>query len=291
MHQPIPPAVVTPINAMGESMMGRILLDMGRIKPEDAEHILRRQKEKGMRFGEAAQSLGLITDADIQLALARQFDYSYLQPGQGNFASELVAAYEPFSAKVESLRALRSQLILRWFAGGQKSLAVFGIDNSNGVGLLAANLAIVFSQLGERTLLIDANLRANHEPDFFNIGRKVGLSDILADRADFSAICTIDSFLSLSVLPSGTCPPNPQELLSRPKFASIKSKTEALFEVNLYVAPALSVSADALSVAARAGGVLLVAHKNKTRITNIKAAGEQVIRSGATIVGSVIIED
>jgi hypothetical protein len=67
---------------------GGLLLESGKISPENAERVLRMQKELGIRFGEAAQRLGLITEADIQQVLARQFDYPYLQKGE----SKLLAA-------------------------------------------------------------------------------------------------------------------------------------------------------------------------------------------------------
>ena len=60
-----------------------------------------------------------------------------LQPGEGGYSEKLVAAYDPFSAKVETLRALRSELILRWFSNGHKSLAIFSVDADDGVSLLA----------------------------------------------------------------------------------------------------------------------------------------------------------
>jgi protein-tyrosine kinase len=290
MNQPVPPAAIMPINAMRESSMGRILLDMGKIKPEDAERILRQQKEKGMRFGEAAQSLGLITDADIQQVLARQFDYPYLQPGQGNFAPELVAAYQPFSEQVEALRAIRSQLMLRWFVNGRKTLAVASVNPEEGASLFAANLAVVFSQLGEQTLLVDANLRKPRQHKIFNLQGKQGLSDILAGRADFSAIAKVESFVDLSVLQAGTLPPNPQELISRASFADLTLDFAKLFDVVLYDVPAFCAGADALAIAARAGGVLLVARKNITSLSDISAVAEQLSRAGAEVSGSVMVD-
>jgi protein-tyrosine kinase len=279
-----------PVNVVRESSMGRILLDMGKIKPEDAERILRQQKEKNMRFGEAALSLGLITEADIQQVLARQFDYPYLPAGQGNFAAELVAAYQPFSPQVETLRAIRSQLMLRWFANGHKSLAIASVNPGEGASLFAANLAVVFSQLGEHTLLIDANLRKPSQHQIFNLSGKQGLSDVLAGRADLSAIAKVNSFVDLSVLPAGTLPPNPQELVSRSSFAGLSVNVESQFDVVIYDVCAFSAGADALAIAARAGGVLLVARKNTTSLADIGAVADQLRRVGSEIVGSVLVE-
>ncbi len=290
MNQPLPAISVVPAAARNESSIGRVLLDMGKIKPEDAERILRQQKEKGLRFGEAAKSLGLITDADIQQVLAQQFDYPYLQPGQDNFAPELAAAYQPFSKQVETLRAVRSQLMLRWFANGRKALAIASINPGEGASLFAANLAVVFSQLGEQTLLVDANLRNPRQHQIFNLQGRQGLSDILAGRAEMDAIAKVDSFVDLSVLQAGTLPPNPQELVSRASFDYLVRGAASKFDVVLFDVPAFSAGADALSIAVRAGGVLLVTRKNTTSLVDAGKAVEQFERAGASVVGTVMVD-
>lgn len=290
MNQVSPSVTIKQIASERDSSIGRILLDMGKLKPEDGERILRMQKETGMRFGEAALSLGLITDADIQLVLARQFDYPYLQRGQGNFASELVAAYEPFSRQVETLRAVRSQLMLRWFVAGRKSLAVVSINPGEGASLFAANLAVVFSQLGEQTLLVDANLRTPRQQQIFNLDSKQGLSDLLVGRADITVASKVDSFVDLSVLTAGTLPPNPQELLSRSSFLELSLIAASHYDTVLYDVAALAVGADALAIAARIGGVLLVVRRNHTALADLGVAVEQFSRVGAEVVGTVMVE-
>lgn len=285
-------ATISPLSAAREpTSIGRILLELGKLTPEDVERVLRLQKERGIRFGDAAQRLGLITEADIQQVLARQFDYPCLQPGQGKYPAELVAAYQPFSAQVEILRAVRSQLMLRWFAAGRKTLAVASINSGEGASLFTANLAVVFSQLGERTLLVDANLRRPRQHEIFNLGNKQGLSDVLAGRAAaMDVISRVESFVDLSVLPAGTLPPNPQELLSRASFGELNESLVSQFDVVLSDTAAFSTGADTLAIAARAGGVLLVAHKNNTRMADISATSEQLGRIGAEVVGSVLVD-
>src|SRR5687768_1964640 len=142
-------SISTNASSLRKFSIGHILLDMGKITPVEAERVLRLQKESGLRFGDAALKLGLITEADTQLVLAQQFDYPYLLPGQGNHPPELVVAYQPFGAQVEVFRAVRSQLMLRWFTSGRKALAIVGYNPNDGVSLFTANLAVVFSQLGE----------------------------------------------------------------------------------------------------------------------------------------------
>ncbi|QDG73338.1 chain length determinant protein tyrosine kinase EpsG [Janthinobacterium tructae] len=290
MNQLIHPVATPAPSRSADSSIGGLLLESGKITPEGAERILRMQKELGIRFGEAAQRLGLVTEADIQQVLARQFDYPYLQPGERQYSDKLLAAYQPFSPQVETLRAVRSQLMLRWFARGRKALVVAGIDSGDGASLFAANLAVVFSQLGENTLLVDANLRKPIQHEVFDVKGRQGLSDMLAGRAEIDIIEKVDAFVSLSVLGAGTLPPNPQELLSRSSFGGLNQQLESLYDVVLYDVAAYSDGSDSLAIAGRAGGVLLVARKNKTQLEAISAMAEQMKNNGAEVVGSVLVD-
>src|SRR5690349_8639913 len=84
-----------------ESSPGRLLLEMGKITPVELERILQLQNKEGLRFSDAAKKLRLVSEEDMQRALALLFDYPYLPDGRGEFSKELVAAYQPFSAQVE----------------------------------------------------------------------------------------------------------------------------------------------------------------------------------------------
>jgi protein-tyrosine kinase len=273
-----------------ESRIGALLQDAGKLTPENAERVLRMQKELGIRFGDAALRLGLIAEDDIAQVLARQFAYPYLQQGQGGLSPQLLAAYQPFSPQVESLRAVRSQLMLRWFARGQRALAIASAGLDDGASLFAANLAVVFSQLGEQTLLVDANLRAPRQHELFGIKPRQGLSDLLAGRVDLDVIARVPSFVDLALLPAGTLPPNPQELLSRVGFHNLNAQLESRYDVVLYDAPPLAAGDDALAVAARAGGVLLVTRKHHTRIASVGRMAAQLAEAGAEVLGSVVME-
>src|SRR3982750_2875647 len=95
--------------------IGAILMDEGKLTPSDAEQVLKRQRELGWRFGEAAIQLNLITDTDLRQALAKQYEFPYLVAGPDGVSKELVAAWDPFHPVVEELRAVRTQLLIRWF--------------------------------------------------------------------------------------------------------------------------------------------------------------------------------
>jgi protein-tyrosine kinase len=276
--------------AGGTGSIGAILVDAGRLTPENAERILRLQKDQVMRFGDAALQLGLLTDDDIRFALSHQFEYSYLPARDTSLSTELVAAYAPQSRVVEQLRALRSQLMLRWFdaEAHRKALAIVSPGSGEGRSFIAANLAIVFSQLGERTLLIDADLRKPRQHQLFKLGNDSGLSSMLAGRAGPEVLVRVPALRDLSVLAAGPMPPNPQELLGRPAFAELLQTLSADFDIVILDTPPGGEYADAQTVAVRAGAALLLARENRSVVPELTQLMRSLQQSGATLVGTVI---
>lgn len=275
----------------GERSIGAILIHAGRLTFDSAEKILKLQHEQGLRFGEAALQLGLLTAADIDFALARQFDYPYLIHGESKVSEQLISAYVPHGPQAEAVSALRGQLMLRWFDNvtERKSLAVVSADRREGRSFIAANLAVAFSQLGQETLLIDADMRNPDQHTLFDIDNRSGLSAMLSGRsASETVINRIPGLPGLSVLPAGAQPPNPLELLERPLFPQLLAELALEFEVIILDSPALAEHADAQGIAARAGAALVVARKGASRMSQVRGAAELMSHASTVVVGSVL---
>lgn len=274
----------------GGRSIGAILIDAGRLKAEDAEIILRVQREQGLPFGDAAMSVGLLSRADIDFALSCQFDYPYLLHGQSAVSEKLIAAYAPFTPQVEALRALRSQLKLRWFDGdpANRALAIVSAERKEGRSFIAANLAVVFSQLGERTLLIDADLRNPCQHQMFGLDNRAGFSTILSGRGGREALNRIPLLRDLSVLPAGALPPNPSELLGRPILPQLLQELAKEFDVILIDTPAAGDTADALTTSICAGSALIVVRKNAASSWRVRGIADSTTQSNTTVVGSVL---
>jgi protein-tyrosine kinase len=270
--------------------IGAILMDEGKLTPSDAEQVLARQRELGWRFGEAAIELNLITDSDLRQALAKQYEFPYLVSGPDGVSKELVAAWNPFHAMVEELRAVRTQLLMRWFNpdAGRRTLAITSACSREGRSFIAANLAVVFSQLGQRTLLIDGDFRAPRQQSIFNVPDRFGLSSALSGRADLSAALPVSGLTGLSVLPAGPIPPNPLELLSRASFATLLAKAQSEYDVILIDTPPLTDYADGQCIAFRAGDALLITREHHTRMAQTERAARELADASARIVGSLL---
>ncbi|HQT26290.1 MAG TPA: chain length determinant protein tyrosine kinase EpsG [Burkholderiales bacterium] len=279
------------MQSISRSSIGAILTESGKLSAADMERILKLQESEGLRFGDAAIHLGLLADSDIQYALARQYDYPYLLKENKAVFDGLVAAYDPYCPQVETLRKLRSQLMMRRLAqGDSKPLSVISPGRGEGRSFLLANLAIVFSQLGEKTLLIDADMRHPFQHELFKLNNRHGLSSFLAGRDPAASIQRVDNFVDLSVLTSGPIPPNPQELLGRPAMAEFLAAVKKEYDVVLIDTPASMDFADAHVVAARSGAAIVLARKNHTPVSMVRQEVQSMTGSGIEVVGAILNE-
>jgi chain length determinant protein tyrosine kinase EpsG len=233
--------------------------------------------------------MGLLTEGDVTEALAVQFGRAHPTMDDA-FSRDLIAALAPDSPAVEHLRQLRSQLTLRWFENDarQQALAVVSPGHGEGRSYIAANLAVLFSQLGKRTLLIDADLRRPRQHQIFGLPGRIGLSAMLAGRVGAEVICDVASLPGLSVLPAGTIPPNPQELLAREGFTRLLTSLRTTYEVILVDTPATATCADASTIAARTGAALMVACRDRSPVARITRLTEELRQFGVTVVGAVL---
>jgi chain length determinant protein tyrosine kinase EpsG len=277
-----------PAVEIDERTIGRILRDMGKLKPADEPRVFQLHREKSIRFGEAARRLRLVSGADIQYALSVQFGLPYVYGAHGGLSEELLAAHDPFDRQLEALRDLRTQLLLHWFGPERRRLAIVSTDPGDGRSYIAANLAVLFAQLGERTLLIDADLRFPRQHRIFRLMAGRGLAHALYARGMSGDAEKVPYFENLFVLSAGAVPPNPSELVSRPGLAALLDDAARRYAVVLIDTPAWVRGSDAQLVAARAGGALLVARHNRTRLGPLRQLQHAIVRGGAQIAGSVL---
>lgn len=281
-------ASLNPDRSVDDQAIGEILVRSGTLKPKDVDQVLRYAAKKKIQFGDAVLKLRLASKGDVEHALARQFDYPYLKPGEGGYGKELVAAYQPFGSQGEQLRRLRMQLMLRWFAKGNNALAIVSAAHDEGRTFLAANLAVVFSQLGSKTLLIDAHLGEARLHKIFSHDNSNGLSQVLVGRsASTQAIRKVPHFENLWFLPAGPRPPNPEELLARNEFDELLAMAGSVYDVILIDTPPGETGTGAEAVAFRCGGALLVTRRNKSAVDDIRSFTAR-LGTGAEVVGGVL---
>ncbi len=230
--------------------------------------------------------------ADAPQALVPPFAHAPLRVVRTSdlgLRARLVITSRPEGADAEAIRSLRSQLRLRWFQKGPRMLAVTSPHARHGCTLLTANLAIAFAQAGERTLVLDCNLRRPRQRLLFRLKPAPGLVDLLQGRGALkSAPTPIESLPNLAVLGADSAPANPQELLMHAGFRHLSESIQTLYDVVLIDTPPVLEHADAQIVAAGAKGCLIVMRRGKTRVAEVERMRDMLQTDGTTVVGATL---
>jgi chain length determinant protein tyrosine kinase EpsG len=270
--------------------IGTLIRDARALSDSQINQILAYQRERGIRFGEAAVALRLVERADVVEALSRQFHYTAGFAGR-DLSSELVAAADPFGEQAEAFRELRSRLLLEVIGERSCAVAIVSPDSGDGKTYMAANLAVAFSQLGEDTVLVDADIRTPRQHRLFDVGEGPGLTNVLAGFADVSSVVhEVPGLAHLHVLPAGAVPPNPVELLQRPTFTAVIGELLQRFQHVIVDTPAAIRGADARIIAARCGVALVLARRNRSRMEPLEGLLGALARGSATLAGVVMNE-
>ncbi len=280
-------------SAVHDRSIGAIISDARDLSAQQVEEILAHQREKGVRFGEAAIALGYASTDDVLFALAQQFHYPYAPEERRNISPELVMLNQPFSLQAESFRAIRSQMMMRVFTeteGPRAALAVVSPNTGDGKTYFSANLAVALAQLGGRTLLVDADMRGPRQHGVFNLSNNAGLSGILSGRAESQVVQQVPSVPSLFVLPVGITPPNPVELVERPAFGLLVRELASKFDHVIVDTPALIYGSDATVIAARCGSAIVIARRNESRVGALQDLVAMLSGTPAKLAG-VIMND
>lgn len=287
--------ITSPDGPAREPSIGALISQTRNLSAEQVEQVLAYQRAHGLRFGDAAVKLGFASTDDVLFALAQQFQYP-LAPSAGPAPSpELVSLSQPFGAQAEAFRAARSQLLMRLQQEGRerRALAVVSPEVGDGKSFFCANLAVALAQLGGRTLLIDADLRGPRQHELFHLegeGGRTGLADILSGRAGQGVIRQVTGVPSLFVLPVGTPPPNPLELVERPAFGLLLRDLLGRFDHVLIDTPAAALGSDGTVIAARAGAAVVLARRHASRLASLQALVGSFDHSPAEILGVILNE-
>lgn len=271
-----------------DQAIGQILVARGSLKEEDLAEISDYARHNALPIGEAAVARNLISQQDLDQALAHQFRFPYLQPGKCKLSKELITAYKPFSRKAEMFRYARAQLMLGSLEKERKILAIVSPAKKDGRSYVAANLAVVFAQLGKKTLLMDCHLQKPRQQEIFQVGRKSGISSLLSARGDNGIEPEVISDLAnLSVLNAGPCPPNPDELIAGDSFGRLCQRMRRDYEVILVDTPPGNTSTSVDWIAARCNSVVIVYRRHKTGLAEARDFSQRM-RARASIAGAIL---
>ena len=267
------------------------ILAAGNLSEAQVEAIRGFQRRKGLTFGEAAITLGLVRRDSLFLALSKRYNYPVLNFGgdELRFSGELVVGFQPFSARAEAFRSVRSALATGPLSQGKNAFAVIGARSGVGTTYFAANLALSFAQMAVPTLLVDANLRKPRLGALFGVDSKAeGLVEALTHGEANSAPVAIDIVPGLSLLVAGATAPHPQELLSSKEFLNLSQNAQRNYGVVIYDTPSALESADAYVVSSRVGSAILVARRHRSKVKDIQTVSHALEGFQCEIAGTVL---
>ena len=202
--------------------------------------------------------------------------------------SRLVAHLDPRSPVAEAYRSLRTNLAFARAHNSARVLVCTSPGPADGKSTTVANLAITFAQQGQRTLLIDGDLRRAVLDRIFNVPRAPGLTDVLTGQGKLRDIAHPTSITNLFVLGSGPFPPNPSELLGSTAMRDLIREAAEAFDVVLIDSPPLLAVTDAAVISTMADGAIVVIRMGATTRAALKRTASQLEAVEGRLLGAVL---
>ena len=180
------------------------------------------------------------------------------------FAARLITHFAPKSPISEAYRTFRTNLQYTNVDRELKAFLVTSPGPGEGKSTSVSNLAITMAQTGSRVLLIDSDLRRPVLHSIFNVDRDIGLSNILVGKVSVQEAVKKTEIENLFVLPCGTLPPNPSELLGSKAMATTLEEMKRLYDIVLFDSPPIIAVTDAAVLSTLLDGVILVVKSGQT---------------------------
>jgi len=210
--------------------------------------------------------------------------------GNSKVDQRIIAYFDPKALITEQYKILRTNILSINKAKPHKSLVVTSSLHSEGKTLTALNLAMTIAQSTQkpRVLLIDADLRRGRVAKYLGVNQKIGLAEILTDKAQpIDALFNID-VENLTFVAAGSVPPNPAELLSSDRMKRFLTLMKTKFDhIIIDTPPVISVT-DAGIVGAQSDGVLLIIQAGRTQRGIVKRASELLHQTHSKVLGHVL---
>jgi capsular exopolysaccharide synthesis family protein len=208
------------------------------------------------------------------------------------YSPSLVMLSEPQGGGAEAIRAVRTHIMAQHVNEGRRAIAICGASEGVGATFVAANLALAFSQVGIKTLLIDGNLRA---PSVHQVIRPPKLANGLrhclgAPGAAFDDGIAVDVQPNLGVMYSGGAAPNPPELLSSSSFQALMDYCMREYDLTIVDTPPANTSSDARRISTVCGYSLIVTRRNVTLVDDVRTLVSQIRADRGRVIGTVLNE-
>ncbi|KMT59154.1 capsular polysaccharide biosynthesis protein [Listeria fleischmannii 1991] len=200
----------------------------------------------------------------------------------------LITIVNPNGPISEQFKTLRTGIHFSSVDTKYQSIMITSPEPNNGKSTISANLAVCYAKQGNRTLLIDADMRKPTVHRTFDIRVNVGLSNLLTGDMERSEVFRQTEIDNLVVLTSGTVPPNPNELLISKKMEKLMQQFSQEFDQIIIDTPPILASSDALVLTPYVDGTVVVLRSEKSLKDRTKIAVDQLRKTNVPIIGTVL---
>ncbi|WP_186378711.1 CpsD/CapB family tyrosine-protein kinase [Sphingobium sp. B2] len=213
-------------------------------------------------------------------------------PAAFQFTQDVVMIHGiDYSAEVESLGSLRTQIMAQHLREGRRALTILSPNKRGGTTFVAVNLAVSLAQAGIKTLLIDGNMRDPSVQQMILPPEPVpGLKEFLESEVELGEIIQDEILPLLSVIYAGTPTANAQELLARPQLNQLVDLCLREYEVTIVDTPAANSCADAQLLATLLRYALIVVRKDESYVNDVWTLINDLKSNRVEMIGTVLNE-
>ena len=209
--------------------------------------------------------------------------------GNKNKSMPILAIERPTDLSIEAIRSLRTSLHFGMLDAKSQSLAITSPSPGVGKSFTSVNLAAVMAQAGQNVIVIDADLRRGVLRKYFDVSRDAkGLSDVLSHEAQLDDVIQSGPIPNLHFITSGKYPPNPSELLMRPKFGEVIDDLTSKFDFVIVDAPPILAVTDPVVISKYVGANMIAARHKLTAVPELEAAVRIFEGSGKKFMGAIL---
>ena len=204
-----------------------------------------------------------------------------------DFSDFMLSINSPMET-LESYAKLRMNLLYKLVGKESHTVILTSAVSGEGKSTIAANLAISCAMGGKNVLLVDGDMRRACQRDFFGYDkRKEGLSNILVGDCEWQDAVIKDIEGTLDILPAGTLPPNPAELISSDRMSDLLTELEKTYDLVLVDMPPINIVSDPLVLSAHVAGCIFVVRQNFSDHQDIRRALISAEMTGMNVMGFI----
>ena len=190
---------------------------------------------------------------------------------------------------VEAYKLARTNIALSIIKQGCKRIVFTSSMASEGKTTTSCNIAAAFSKhLNTKTIIVDCDLRKLTVSKFFKLKNNPGLTNCLSGMCELDEVIQTVPGTNLDVLTGGILPPNPSELLASKEFAAVLDELSKRYDYVILDTPPINIVSDALPVAEKADGVVMVVYEERSNYVDLDKAVETLKRCDAKILGFIL---